>query len=66
MKLGLIQILGIMLTVLIIFNFIFFILGRISATLFWVVIIVVGLLAFVGIPYLRKMEKSKKNVFDTK
>lgn len=49
-----VKLIAIMLTILVIADIVLFVFGKITAYLFWIVIIFCALMAYFGIPYLKK------------
>jgi 4-hydroxybenzoate polyprenyltransferase len=51
------KIISIMLAVILVANILFFVLGKLSGWFFWGIIVFCAIMAYLGIPYLRKREK---------
>jgi 4-hydroxybenzoate polyprenyltransferase len=51
------KIISIMLAVILVANILFFVLGKLSGWFFWGIIVFCAIMAYFGIPYLRKREK---------
>jgi len=52
-----IKFLGIVLTIIVVLNIILFSFGLIGQLLFWIVIVITAMMAYFGIPYLKKLEE---------
>ena len=51
-----IKLIAIMLTILAIADIVLFVFGKITALLFWIVVIFCAIMAYFGIPYMRKKQ----------
>ncbi len=52
-----IKLIAVMLTILVIADIILFIFGKITGYLFWIVIIFCAIMAYFGIPYMKKKQQ---------
>jgi len=52
-----IKLIAIMLTILVIADIVLFVFGKITALLFWIVIIFCAIMAYFGIPYMKKKQQ---------